>query len=76
MASTALTVAQAARLVGRPKATLVRAIEAGLLSARRGEDGAYTIDSGELERRRADWDVPQGDRRRASDKPDPTAFGV
>ncbi len=76
MASKALTIAQAATLVGQSRATLVHAIEAGLLSAHRGADGAYAIDAAELERRRADWDIPPADRRRASDEPDGGAFQV
>ena len=69
MGSKALTLRQAAKLVGRSERTLARAIESGRLSATRRTDGSYTVDPDEIERRRADWDIPVRDRRRSSDRP-------
>ena len=46
----ALSLGQAARLTGKSKSTITRAIHSGRLSARRGEDGAYGIDPAELHR--------------------------
>src|SRR5271166_3230369 len=45
-----LTLGQAARITGKGKTTLVRAIQAGRLSATRREDGGYAIDPSELSR--------------------------
>ena len=45
-----MTLGQAARLTGRGKTTLTRAIKAGRLSATRSEDGSYAIDPSELAR--------------------------
>lgn len=45
-----LTLGQAARLAGRGKTTLTRAIQAGKLSAVRRDDGSYQIDVAELSR--------------------------
>jgi hypothetical protein len=45
-----LTLGQAARLTGKGKTTLTRAIKAGRLSATRTEDGMYAIDPSELAR--------------------------
>jgi hypothetical protein len=45
-----LTLGQAARLVGKPKTTLSRAIKAARLSATRRDDGSYWIDPIELSR--------------------------
>ena len=45
-----LTLGQAARLTGRGKTTLTRAIRAGRLSATRRDDGGYLIDPSELAR--------------------------
>jgi hypothetical protein len=47
----AYTLGQAARAVGRSKTTLNRAIKSGKISAIRGEDGSYTINPAELQRR-------------------------
>jgi excisionase family DNA binding protein len=46
----ALTLGQAAKLVGKGKTTLTRAIQAGRLSATRRDDGSYRIDPAELAR--------------------------
>ena len=45
-----LTLGQAARLCGRGKTTLTRAIRSGRLSASRRDDGGYLINVAELER--------------------------
>jgi hypothetical protein len=45
---TDLTLGQAARLCGRGKSTLARAIKAGRLSASRRDDGGYLINAAEL----------------------------
>lgn len=45
-----VTLGQAAKLVGRSKTALTRAIKAGKLSATRNDDGSYTIDVSELSR--------------------------
>ena len=68
MPSTALTLAQAAKLVGCRTSALKRAIAAGRLTATRQADGSYTIEAGELDRRRAQWDLPARDRRRRTDR--------
>src|SRR4051794_27977064 len=44
------TVGQAARLTGKSKPTITRAIKAGALSATRNDDGSYSIDPAELSR--------------------------
>jgi excisionase family DNA binding protein len=44
------TVGQAARLTGKSKPTITRAIKAGTLSATRNDDGSYSIDPAELSR--------------------------
>src|SRR5215213_6240225 len=44
------TVGQAARLTGKSKPTITRAIKAGTLSATRNDDGSYSIDAAELAR--------------------------
>ena len=45
-----LTLGQAARMAGKGKTTLTRAIKAGKLSASRRDDGSYAIDPAELAR--------------------------
>jgi len=47
---TMLTLGQAARLCGRGKTTLARAIKRGTLSASRNDSGGYIIDPSELSR--------------------------
>ena len=69
MGSKALTLKQAAKLAGRNERAVVRAIESGLLAATRRADGSYAIDADEIERRRADWDIPVRYRRRSGDRP-------
>jgi excisionase family DNA binding protein len=68
MTSRALTLSQAAKVLGCDKRTIARAVASGEISATRRDDGTYTIDASELERRRADWDLPARDRRRRSDR--------
>lgn len=45
-----LSLSQAAKLAGRSKSTIHRAIKTGKLSATRHEDGSYSIDPAELSR--------------------------
>ena len=45
-----LSLSQAAKLTGKSKSTINRAIKTGKLSATRHEDGSYSIDSAELSR--------------------------
>ena len=47
---TSYTVGQAARLTGKSKPTITRAIKAGILSAVRNDNGSYSIDAAELSR--------------------------
>lgn len=71
-----LTIAEAARRLERSEREVHRAIRAGQLAARRGPDGAWSVDPAEVERRRMDWDVPAADRRRETDGPGGDSFGV
>ncbi|WP_135058953.1 helix-turn-helix domain-containing protein, partial [Paracoccus salipaludis] len=45
-----LSLSQAAKLTGKSKSTINRAIKTGKLSAARHEDGSYSIDPAELSR--------------------------
>lgn len=45
-----LSLSQAARLTGKSKSTINRAIKTGKISANRHEDGSYSIDPAELSR--------------------------
>lgn len=45
-----LSLSQAAKLTGKSKSTINRAIKTGKLSATRHEDGSYSIDPAELSR--------------------------
>ena len=45
-----LTLSQAAKLTGKSKSTINRAIKTGKLSATRHDDGSYSIDPAELSR--------------------------
>lgn len=45
-----LTLSQAAKLTGKSKSTINRAIKSGKLSATRHDDGSYSIDPAELSR--------------------------
>lgn len=55
------TLGEAAKVVGFSKPTLSRAIKNGKLSARRLDDGSYSIDAAELER----WRDANGHRNGA-----------
>ena len=76
------TLGEAAKAVGFSKPTLSRAIKSGKLSARRLDDGSYSVDASELER----WKDANGHRNRddwhgmnnscRSDKGIPVAAGV
>ena len=68
MASTALTLSEAALLAGRPELELAAEIAAGRLSAIRRPDGSWCIDPVDLNRRRARWDLPAADLRRGPDQ--------
>ncbi|WP_196053697.1 hypothetical protein [Paracoccus lichenicola] len=47
---TELSLSQAAKLTGKSKSTINRAIKTGKISANRHEDGSYSIDPAELSR--------------------------
>lgn len=65
-----LSLSQAAKLTGKSKSTINRAIKAGKLSATRHEDGTYSIDPAELARA-FDVEPLAGTKRRDAD-PDGT----
>ena len=65
-----LSLSQAAKLTGKSKSTINRAIKTGKLSAARNEDGSYSIDPAELARA-FDIDPPEGAKRRDAE-PDGT----
>ena len=44
------TLGEAAKAVGKSKPTLSKAVKSGKISARKNEDGSYTIDPAELHR--------------------------
>ncbi len=44
------TLGQAAKATGRSKPTIQRAVKSGLISAKKNENGSYTIDPAELHR--------------------------
>ena len=65
-----LSLSQAAKLTGKSKSTINRAIKAGKLSATRHEDGTYSIDPAELARA---FDVePLDGAKRSGAEPDRT----
>lgn len=65
-----LSLSQAAKLTGKSKSTINRAIKTGKLSATRHEDGTYSIDPAELTRA---FDVePLEGVRRHDEEPDGT----
>jgi len=66
----ALSLSQAAKLTGKSKSTINRAIKTGKLSATRHEDGTYSIDPAELARA-FDVEPLEGAKRRDLD-PDGT----
>lgn len=57
-----LSLSQAAKLTGKSKSTINRAIKTGKLSAARNEDGSYSIDPAELSRA-FDVEPPEGSKR-------------
>jgi excisionase family DNA binding protein len=65
-----LSLSQAAKLMGKSKSTINRAIKTGKLSATRHEDGSYSIDPAELARA-LDVEPVEGAKRRDAD-PDGT----
>ena len=65
-----LSLSQAAKLTGKSKSTINRAIKTGKLSATRHEDGTYSIDPSELARA-FDVEPLEGAKRRDAD-PDGT----
>jgi excisionase family DNA binding protein len=65
-----LSLSQAAKLTGKSKSTINRAIKTGKLSATRHEDGSYSIDPAELSRA-FDMEPPYGVKRSDSE-PDGT----
>lgn len=65
-----LSLSQAAKLTGKSKSTINRAIKSGRLSATRHEDGTYSIDPTELVRA-FDLEPPEGAKRR-DEEPDGT----
>lgn len=65
-----LSLSQAAKLTGKSKSTINRAIKTGKLSAARHEDGSYSIDPAELSRA---FDVePLEGSKRSDAEPDRT----
>lgn len=65
-----LSLSQAAKLTGKSKSTINRAIKAGKLSATRHDDGSYSIDPAELSRAFG-WEPHEGAKRRDAE-PDGT----
>ena len=65
-----LSLSQAAKLTGKSKSTINRAIKTGKLSAARHEGGSYSIDPAELARA-FDVEPPEGAKRRDAE-PDGT----
>lgn len=61
-----LSLSQAAKLTGKSKSTINRAVKTGKLSATRHEDGTYSIDPAELARA-FDVEPLEGDKRRDAD---------
>lgn len=65
-----LSLSQAAKLTGKSKSTINRAIKTGKLSATRHEDGSYSIDPAELSR--AFGMEPPDGAKRSDAEPDGT----
>ena len=65
-----LSLSQAAKLTGKSKSTINRAIKTGKLSATRHEDGSYSIDPAELSR--AFGIEPSDGAKRSDAEPDGT----
>lgn len=65
-----LSLSRAAKLAGKSKSTINRAIKTGKISATRHEDGSYSIDPAELARA---FDIePTGGAKRRDAEPDET----
>lgn len=65
-----LSLSQAAKLTGKSKSTINRAIKTGKISATRHDDGSYSIDPAELSRA---FDLePQDSAKRSDAEPDGT----
>jgi hypothetical protein len=65
-----LSLSQAAKLAGKSKSTINRAIKTGKISATRHDDGTYSIDPAELSRT---FDIePHGGSKRSDAEPDGT----
>lgn len=65
-----LSLSQAAKLSGKSKSTINRAIKSGKISATRHDDGSYSIDPAELSRA-FDMEPPEG-AKRSDAEPDET----
>ena len=65
-----LSLSRAAKLAGKSKSTINRAIKTGKISATRHDDGSYAIDPAELSRA-FDTEPPEGVKRRDAE-PDGT----
>lgn len=65
-----LSLSQAAKLTGKSKSTINRAIKTGKLSATRHDDGSYSIDAAELSR--AFNMEPDNSSRRSDAEPEGT----
>lgn len=65
-----LSLSQAAKLSGKSKSTINRAIKSGKISATRHDDGSYSIDPAELSR--AFEMEPKGGSKRSDAEPDET----
>lgn len=65
-----LSLSQAAKLSGKSKSTINRAIKSGKISATRHDDGSYSIDPAELSR--AFEMEPNGGSKRSDAEPDET----
>lgn len=65
-----LSLSQAAKMTGKSKSTINRAIKTGKLSATRHDDGSYSIDPAELSRV-FDVEPHVGAKRRASELDEP-----
>ena len=65
-----LSLSQAAKLTGKSKSTINRAIKSGKISATRHDDGSYSIDPAELSRA-FDVEPPEGAKRRAVEPDEP-----
>lgn len=65
-----LSLSQAAKLLGKSKSTINRAIKTGKISATRHDDGSYSIDPAELSRA-FDVEPIEGSKRRATEPDEP-----